>query len=368
MKTSELREHITRQHNNSSSSSNLPYWSDSSSSSQSPLPMDTLDIPYGNNSWDGWFHNALDQVNSQLARGDHDCLDFPTITIAQDSSQITMTSNEKLSLAQHISPLSFFDFESPQNSKPSASNFPAAPTHGSLLSAPEDNRMSHASNFSYSEPLDHPNFSLISPTQASLPAFSGSNMATDLMLDSMQGLLMMERTLPMTQFGETELLSMSPINTPGKNPGAILNNTSPLGVPSSYRQPVKRLRSLALPLGDSSSIDLAHGIQGHVERTKKAKNKALIQDRRTSRKTGTQEESISMAVDLYGVSDSESNLPPKRRRGGLHGSRIVSQSFFDIEQSQRTSIEPSSQNEPREAPDFRCQRCRRTYKTEEKLS
>lgn len=381
MKTSELREHITQQHNNNDNNiSNLPYWSDSSSSSQSPPPMDTLDIPYGNNSWDEWFDNALDQINSQsqLARGgDHDCLDFPAAATAQDPSQITMTSNEKLLLTQHISSLPSFDFESHElevfnthHSKPSAPNFPAAPTHGSLLGTLEDNRISNASNFDYSEPLDRFNFTLISPAQASLPA-SGLSMATDLMLDPIPGLLVRERTLPMTQFGETDLLSTSPINALGTDPGAILNNT----VPSSHQQPVKRLRSLAHPPGDFSTVDPAYGIQGHVEMPRNARNKGPIQDRRTSGKMGTQEESISMAGDVYGVSDPESNLPKKRRRGGLHGSRTssnenqsVSQSFFDIELSQETSIEPLSRNEPREAPDFRCPRCRRTYKTEEKLS
>jgi hypothetical protein len=179
----------------------------------------------------------------------------------------------------------------------------------------------------------------------------------------------------MMRFGGTGLPSTFRMNNLGTDEGTILDNISPLRVPPSHQQRVKRLRSLELLSSDSIGVYPAHSIHGYADVPKKSRNKTAIQDRRASRKIVTQEGSISRAEDAYGASDSESNLPKRRRRRGPHcsrtgssGNQSVSQSFFDIEPLLETSIEPSSQNELGDAPDLQCLTCRRTYKTEEKLS
>jgi hypothetical protein len=379
MKTSELREHITQHHQNKSS---LPYWSDSSRSSQSPPILDALDISHSNNSWDEWFDNAHNQSNFQSTGREHyESVDFPATAVTQEPSQMTMTSNKNLSPPQHILPdLSFglqsqeFETINAHSRNLSEFNCPTASNHRLLLGTLEDNRMSHGWNLNYGEPLENPNFLQTSQTQASLPGFSALSMTTNPILDPTQSLLMTGSTLPMMQFGGTGLPSTSQINDLKTEPVTMLNNASPLCIPSNHHQPIRHLRSLAIQPNSIVAYS-AHAIQGRAETQGKIRNTASIQDRRASGKKCTQEESMSMAEDIYGVSDPENNLPKKRQRSGLYGSRTdfsdyrsASQSFFNIEPSQEISTEPSSQNKPREAPNFQCPTCQRTYKTEGQLT
>jgi hypothetical protein len=375
MTTSELREHIIQYHENNS---NLPYWSDSSSSSQSPPPIDSFDPLNDNNSWDEWFHNALDQSKPQFGGRENDeCLEFLANTVAQDPSQTMMTSNENLSPPRHSPSSPSFDLEvfNTQSSNQSASNFLAALTHGSILGPVEDNYISHASNFNYIEPLDNLSLPQISPRQEPLPAFSDSSINIAPNFSSMQGPLIMDRTRPMTRFSRTELPYKSSMNDLGISLGAVSNNTSQLNFPSSHNQSKMRLSLVPLLPSGSNNFYSTQDSQDRGEVARKTRNETSIQDRQPFRKMHIQGESMSTFGDIYGASDLESNLPKKRRRSGLQDSRTdsreyrsVTQSFLEVGPSQEISIGPSPQNKPREAPGFPCQTCPRTYKTEGDLS